>query len=116
MRKLVSVVLLGVLLTGCATQSGWNGAAVGGGVGAVGGAVLDRHNGWRGAVVGGALGAVLGGFLGDQSEINAREAYEQGRYDGRHDRYHRPEPRRYYDNRCGCYGWYDRDGYFHPAR
>jgi hypothetical protein len=124
MRKLFSVAVLAVLLSGCATQSGWNGAAIGGGVGAVSGAIIDRNSA-EGAVVGGIAGAVIGGVLGDQSELNRRDGYDRGRHDGRYDnrrydnrRYddRRYQPRPSYNGRCGCYGYYDQRGYFHPAR
>ncbi|MDD3553356.1 MAG: YMGG-like glycine zipper-containing protein [Deltaproteobacteria bacterium] len=55
------------------TQSNYEGAAVGAGVGAVAGALIDKRNPWRGAVVGGALGAVAGGSL---AEVSKRAAYE----------------------------------------
>jgi outer membrane lipoprotein SlyB len=59
---------------GCSSRSGYQGAAVGAGVGGVAGALLDPGNHWRGGVIGGSLGAVLGGTLGEISNRAARES------------------------------------------
>lgn len=71
-------LLLGVILamsvSGCASRSGYQGAAVGAGVGGAAGALLDEGNRWRGGVIGGALGAVLGGSLGEISHRAAQES------------------------------------------
>lgn len=74
MKRIALSILAPALLAGCATQTGYRydpqaasrvyqGAAVGGVVGAGAGALIDKHNRWRGAVIGGALGSVLGGGL-----------------------------------------------------
>ncbi len=77
MKTMVVVIMLSAVLAlsvvGCASRAGYQGAAVGAGVGGAAGALLDRHNRWRGGVIGGTLGAILGGSLG---EISNRAAYE----------------------------------------
>ena len=91
MRRIVSLghVLVFVVgsLAACAVQEGplvttprtYQGAGVGGAVGAGAGALIDTHNRWRGAVLGGALGALLGGTLTEISSRAAREAAQEGR-------------------------------------
>jgi hypothetical protein len=54
------------LLSGCATQNGYQGAGLGALTGATAGALLDSSNAWRGALIGGGLGATLGGALTDR--------------------------------------------------
>lgn len=56
------------------TQSNYEGAGVGGAIGAAAGALLDRGNPWRGAVIGGALGAVAGGTMAEISKRAVQEA------------------------------------------
>jgi hypothetical protein len=62
------------------------GAALGTGVGALGGAAIDPTNPARGAVIGGALGAVLGGVGGEvvrqQQYPQAPQGYYQPGYYG----------------------------------
>lgn len=79
MRKAVSVLIILAFLavTACATYQ-YEGAAAGGAVGGLGGALLDRHNPWRGGVIGAALGAVLGATLADISARGARQAAQTG--------------------------------------
>jgi hypothetical protein len=86
----ISVLALGLLsliVSGCATYQGTQGAALGTAVGGVSGALIDHHNPWRGAVIGGGLGAILGGGLGEiagsQSAPPPRYAYPD-RYDYRY--------------------------------
>jgi surface antigen len=68
---------ISLLLTGCATQQGYQGAGVGALTGATAGVLLDPHNRWRGAMIGGGLGATLGGALTDRPAY--RRSY-QGTY------------------------------------
>jgi hypothetical protein len=60
-------------------QRTYEGAGVGGAVGAVAGALLDRRNPWRGAVIGGALGAVFGGTITEISQRGAMEAARENK-------------------------------------
>lgn len=76
----IAMLALASLLAGCyggPSQAGYQGAAVGGGVGATAGALLDDNNRWRGGVIGGALGAVLGGAITEISSQAARQAAQQ---------------------------------------
>ncbi len=82
MRKFLYILLLGILavgLSGCATMSPRTkaGAKIGGLLGAVGGAAIDKKNPWRGAVEGAAAGALLGGAIGHIVDTAAKEAAEQ---------------------------------------
>jgi uncharacterized membrane protein len=61
------------------SNSAYKGGAVGAGVGAAAGALLDEDNRWRGGVIGGALGAVLGGAMGEISNSAAQQAAYQQR-------------------------------------
>ena len=84
MFRIISVLavvstMVVMAISGCATappapsnqavQTG----AVGAGVGAAAGALLDKKNSWRGGVIGAGLGAILGGAVG---EINNRAIQE----------------------------------------
>jgi hypothetical protein len=76
MRRIMSFLmslLLILILMGCATPQSYQGAGVGGVLGGIAGALLDR-NPWRGGVIGGALGAVAGATLTEISAMAAREA------------------------------------------
>jgi hypothetical protein len=73
----VALTLCIALLSSCATPTQsrtYEGATAGGALGAIAGAMIDRHNSWRGAVIGGALGAALGGITTEISSRAAREA------------------------------------------
>ena len=76
MRKVAILLAFAVFSAGVisCSQAGSQGAAVGGTVGAVAGALLDKENRWRGAVIGGALGAILGGTIADIAQTAAMEA------------------------------------------
>ena len=75
---LTALALSASLLAACApTQSNYEGAGVGGAIGAAAGALLDR-NPWRGAVIGGALGAAFGGTMAEVSKHAAEEARSSG--------------------------------------
>ncbi|MFZ5585430.1 MAG: glycine zipper 2TM domain-containing protein [Thermodesulfobacteriota bacterium] len=78
--NLIPILGLAALLlaAGCAgvrqpSRAGYEGGAVGAGVGAAAGALIDSDNRWRGGVIGGALGALLGGAV---SEIGQRASQE----------------------------------------
>lgn len=73
---LMVVIIFGV--SSCATYH-YEGAAAGGAVGGIAGALLDRKNPWRGGVIGAALGAVAGATLNDISVRGSREAAVSGR-------------------------------------
>jgi hypothetical protein len=80
MRKLAIFLAFAVFSAGViscgqvSSQKTYEGAAVGGVVGAAAGALIDKNNRWRGAVIGGALGAVLGGTITEIAQRAAKEA------------------------------------------
>jgi len=80
MRKVAILLVFAVFSAGViscgqvSSQRTYEGAAVGGAVGAVAGALIDKNNRWRGAVIGGALGAVLGGTITEIAQRASREA------------------------------------------
>jgi len=78
-RIVCLLVAVAIVLPGCATRQGQEGALLGGGVGAIAGVLLDGKNPWRGAVIGGGLGAILGGGLGDMIGQASIEAQRSGR-------------------------------------
>ncbi len=103
MKKLVFLLVIISLLTvtfGC-TQYQYEGAGIGGVVGGVAGALLDRRNPWRGGIIGAALGGVAGATIADISVRGSREAARSGRpveyyTDDRRGRYY-AEPLEYDD-------------------
>lgn len=77
----VSAMLVLLLsFSGCATapqapsNQAYQTGAVGAGVGAAAGALLDKNNSWRGGVIGAGLGAILGGAVGEINNRAIREA------------------------------------------
>jgi outer membrane lipoprotein SlyB len=80
MRKVAILLVFAVFSAGViscgqvSSQRTYEGAAVGGAVGAVAGALIDKNNRWRGAVIGGALGAVLGGTITEIAQRASKEA------------------------------------------
>lgn len=76
----VAVLLLGSIVSSCATsERTYQGAGAGGAVGAVLGALIDKNNRWRGALIGGAAGALLGGTVTEVASRASREAAQEGR-------------------------------------
>ena len=78
---IIGIAVVGLFLSGCATQQGYQGAGVGAVTGATAGILLDPHNRWRGALIGGGLGATLGGAMTDRPAYNNRgyaAPYRQG--------------------------------------
>ena len=80
MKKMVAVLMVFALLTmsACAVHH-YEGAAVGGVIGGIAGALLDDKNPWRGGMIGATLGAVAGATLTDISARGSREAAVAGR-------------------------------------
>jgi outer membrane lipoprotein SlyB len=80
MRKVAILLASAVFSAGViscgqvSSQRTYEGASVGGVVGAVAGSLIDKNNRWRGAVIGGALGAVLGGTTTEIAQRASREA------------------------------------------
>ncbi|RJP68708.1 MAG: OmpA family protein [Candidatus Abyssobacteria bacterium SURF_17] len=75
--KLITIIVVTVLLlVSCADTPKWQtGAAAGGGIGAVTGAVIGHQSGREieGALIGGAVGAVAGGLIGAQLDKQQAE-------------------------------------------
>ncbi len=79
-RKFISVILVLAMaaFAGSCTQYHYQGAAAGGAIGGLAGALLDDDNPWRGGVIGAALGAAFGATLADISVRGSREAARTG--------------------------------------
>lgn len=77
---LIVITLSAVLLSSCITTNRtYQGAGVGGALGAVAGALIDGNNRWRGALLGGVIGAVLGGTVTELASRASREAARNGK-------------------------------------
>jgi outer membrane lipoprotein SlyB len=81
MKKFLSIIIiLGLLpLTFSCTQYHAQGAGIGGAIGGIAGAMLDRKNPWRGGVIGAGLGAIAGATLADISVRASQEAAVSGK-------------------------------------
>lgn len=81
MRKYLLVTFSAIFVFSCANTSSheMKGAAAGGAVGGVAGALIDSGNPWRGGVIGAALGAVAGATLTDIAVKGAKESSETGK-------------------------------------
>jgi hypothetical protein len=80
-KKLVLLLLIISFLVvsfGC-RQYHYEGAGIGGVVGGVAGALLDRKNPWRGGIIGAAIGGVAGATIADISVRGSREAAASNR-------------------------------------
>ncbi len=78
---IICLVIVGMLMSGCATTSTKTreGAGIGAILGGVAGAVIDKDNPWRGGIVGAAAGALIGGAIGSMRDQAAQEAAEEDR-------------------------------------
>lgn len=88
---LIGIVVVAVLMTGCATTSTRTttttssssntkeGAGIGAILGGVAGAAIDKENRWRGGVIGAAAGALIGGAVGSIRDRAANEAAAENR-------------------------------------
>lgn len=78
--KAIAILTVLVLLasSGCATYH-YEGAAAGGAIGGIAGALLDSKNPWRGGVIGAALGAVAGATISDIAVRGSKEAATTGK-------------------------------------
>jgi len=71
MLLIAASIVSAVLLSGCESTQGHEGALIGGAAGAAGGALIGSAaagsgNRGTGALIGGAIGAAAGGVAGDQ--------------------------------------------------
>jgi uncharacterized protein YcfJ len=69
---LSAILLSSFTVIGCATQSGQDGAVLGGLLGAGAGAIIGNQSGdaGEGLLIGAGLGAIAGGLIGDSTERN----------------------------------------------
>lgn len=78
---MVSIVVVAVLISGCATMSPRtkSGAGIGGVLGGAAGAVIDDENRWRGGIIGATVGALIGGTIGNMMDNATYEAAEENK-------------------------------------
>lgn len=78
---LLSIIVVALLISGCATpaKNTRTGAGTGAIIGGVAGALIDKDNPWRGGVVGAFAGALIGGTIGNIMDRAAEEAAEENR-------------------------------------
>ena len=81
-------LMLSLFLAGCTTTQKTAGAGTA--LGAAAGGIIGHQSGrgWEGAALGGVIGGLTGALAGDAREDrdrDVREAYEQGRQDGRNE-------------------------------
>ena len=77
--RFIAIAVLGSSIASCASPHGYQGAGLGGTIGAVAGGLIDRRNPWRGAVLGGLLGGIFGGAVAE----NAHQATVDAAYQRR---------------------------------
>jgi uncharacterized protein YceK len=76
---IVGIVVVALLMSGCATMSPRTkrGAGIGGVLGGAAGAVIDDENRWRGGIIGATVGALIGGTIGNMMDEASYEAAEK---------------------------------------
>lgn len=91
-------LLVVLLATGCSGISPYTyqGAGIGGALGAGAGALIDSHNRWRGAMIGGLMGGALGGAATELGRRAAQDPY-YGSRPTRSPGYQRDYDRNYYE-------------------
>lgn len=101
LRLATIIGLLAVLLSGCAGMQLGPNTTTGIGVGAIGGAILNRDNPAAGAIIGGAIGGAVGSAVDNNNGHYSGPVYNEGRHHhGGYDRcdrrcqWHREEARR----------------------
>lgn len=78
-NKAISVLLMIALLSiGACAQYQYEGAAAGGAIGGIAGALLDDKNPWRGGIIGAALGAAFGATISEVAARGSRQAAQTG--------------------------------------
>lgn len=71
-----ALALIPTLGPGCKTDTG-KGALIGGGTGALVGALIDHSNPWAGALIGAAGGALIGGAIGHHMDKTKKDLERQ---------------------------------------
>jgi len=80
MKLMVSVLMICMLLSGCATlEEGMTprekaGTEIGALLGGIAGAIIDKDNPWRGGVIGATGGAIVGNIVGNIVDQAAKES------------------------------------------
>ncbi len=79
-----TALVLAAMLAGCSGISPYTyqGAGIGGALGAGAGALIDSHNRWRGAMIGGLMGGALGGAATEMGRRAAQDRQYQSSYYG----------------------------------
>jgi len=77
LRLATIIALLGVLLSGCAGMQLGPNTTTGIGVGAIGGAILNRDNPAAGAIIGGAIGGAVGSAVDNDQGYHSGPVYGQ---------------------------------------
>jgi hypothetical protein len=80
LRLATIIALLGVLLSGCAGMQLGPNTTTGIGVGAIGGAILNRDNPAAGAIIGGAIGGAVGSAVDNDQGYHSGPVYGQPNY------------------------------------
>ncbi len=84
LRLATIIALLGVLLSGCAGMQLGPNTTTGIGVGAIGGAILNRDNPAAGAIIGGAIGGAVGSAVDNDQGYRSGPVYNGGHHHGGH--------------------------------
>lgn len=82
LRLATIVALLGILLSGCAGMQLGPNTTTGIGVGAIGGAILNRDNPAAGAIIGGAIGGAVGSAVDNDQGYHSGPVYGHPNYGG----------------------------------
>jgi len=77
-KTVISMILPVVIVISACAPYQYEGAAAGGAIGGITGAILDHRNPWRGGVIGAALGALAGATISDIAVRGSREAAASG--------------------------------------
>ncbi len=115
MKKLIPATSLAlcIMFAFSACETTGDSVLLGAATGAAVGGLATGHG--HGALAGAAIGAAGGYLVGKAVQHERRQAYSEGYYEGREDRYddrdHRDEDRRYRDERYPIGRFTNRDGF-----
>ncbi len=82
--RLAMIALVAIVLSGCAGMQLGPNTTTGIGVGAIGGAILNRDNPAAGAIIGGAIGGAVGSAVDNDRGIYSGPVYNGPVYNGGH--------------------------------
>lgn len=80
--RLAMIALVALVLSGCAGMQLGPNTTTGIGVGAIGGAILNRDNPAAGAIIGGAIGGAVGSAVDNDQGYYSGPVYGQPNYGG----------------------------------